>query len=103
MWLVSNPPRRHTLAVLGTPGKGVTLQSAKAHWSFAMSSRASFWWTRRVRVAPVLLVLTASYAGGEVTSLVLSAWARMYSVRTRPVIALPSRFLATGKGNRTPE
>src|SRR6267378_699188 len=66
MWLVSNPPRRQTLAVLGTPGKGVTLQSAKAHWSFAMSSRASFWWTRRVRVAPALLVLTASYAGGDV-------------------------------------
>src|SRR5262245_42071813 len=102
MWFVSNPPCRQTLVGSGMPGKGVDVQSAKAHWLLGISSRGSRWWTRRVSVAPVLLVLTASYAGGSVMSWVLAGLPRMYSERTRPVIADPSGFLATGRLMRKP-
>src|ERR1700756_4682234 len=100
MWFVSKLPFRQTLKVLATPGKGfAALQLANAHWSWGISSRASFWCTRRVSVAPRLSVLTASYPGGGVTGGVLGPGAvlKMYSDRTRPVIAPPCRLNARGK------
>src|SRR6266446_8453250 len=96
MWLVSKLPFRHTLVVLGTPGNPTVAQSANAHSLFGTSSRASSWWTRRVSVAPTLLVLTASYAGGVVTSTVLADLLRMYSARMRLTISVPFLFFATG-------
>jgi hypothetical protein len=82
--------------------EGVELQSAKPHWLLGIRTRGSVWWTRIVSVDPKLLVLTASYAGGAVTSTVLAAALRMYSARTRPVIVLPSRLCAMGRWIFTP-
>src|SRR5439155_9937964 len=96
MWSLSKLPLRQIFFVLGTPGNGVVEQSAKAQSLFEMGSRTSSWWTRRVSVAPALLVLTDSYAGGVDRSRVLAAAPRMYSVRMRLAISLPSRFLAMG-------
>ena len=47
-------------------------------------------------VAPALLVLTASYAGGVVTSTVLVAEPRIYSARMRSTIGEPSLLCAIG-------
>src|SRR3954452_1882838 len=102
MWFVSKLPFRQTLVVLGTPGNGVTEQSAKAQSLFAIGSRASSWWTRRVSVAPTLLVLTASYDGGVVIGTVLAGALRMYSVRMRLTMSVPLAFFATGKRTCSP-
>src|SRR6266436_9079945 len=96
MWFVSKLPFRQTLVVLGTPGNGVAEQSANAQSPFGISSRASSWWTRRVSVAPALLVLTASYEGGVVMFTVLAAALRMYSARMRLTNSVPFLFFATG-------
>src|SRR5438094_6861336 len=96
MWLVSKPPSRQTLAALGLPGNGVLLQSANAHRLLGMVSRASPWCTRRVKVAPALSRLAASYAGGAGIFTVATGAVRRYSARTRPITGEPSRLTATG-------
>src|ERR1700704_356312 len=102
MWFLSKLPFRHTLVVLGRPGNATVEQSANAQSLFGISSRGSSWWTRRVSVAPRLLVLTASYEGGVVMFTVLAAAPRMYSARIRLTISVPFLFLATGMRTCSP-
>src|SRR5213075_2849862 len=102
MWLVSNPPCKHTLvasagAVSAVPTAQVLVQFAKAHCEFGTTSFASCWWTRRVSVAVELSVLAAAYAGGALTFTDGAGAPRMYSPRTFPVIEEPSAFFATGR------
>src|SRR3954464_7721612 len=108
MWLVSNPPCRHTLvgsagAVSGVPTAQVLVQLANAHCEFGITSFVSCWWTRRVSVAVELSVLAAAYAGGALTFTKEAGAPKMYSPRTFPVIVDPSGFFATGMVIRIPE
>src|SRR4051794_10264148 len=102
MWLVSKLPFRHTSVVLGTPGNGVFEQSANAQSLFAIVSLASPAWTRRVSVAPTLLVLTDSYEGRVVMFTVLAGALRMYSDRMRLTMSVPFLFRATGMRTWSP-
>src|ERR1044071_567678 len=99
MWLVSKPPCRQTFLVLGAPGNGTAVQSAKVHWLRGMNSFGSFQWMRRVRVAVELSSVAVSI--GAVSALPASGSegteaAGVYSWRTSPTIEEPAPWGPTG-------